>query len=386
MTDIHEFDDIRPYTDEEVPAAMARIADNPAFPLLAGYIYPEIPLAGVRDMIRSISTTREFQHKVMRDANRVLMQKTMSSFECHGLEHLDREGAYLFVSNHRDIVLDAMLLQIAMVEHDMDTAEITFGANLMSSELVVDIGKSNKMFRVERPGLSVSSPRDFYRSSLHLSEYIRYVITGKRQSVWIAQRNGRTKDGVDKTDPGIIKMFGMSASGDKVEALSELNIVPVAVSYEWEPCDILKVLELYQSSRMAYEKKPGEDLNSVITGLLSDKGRICFNVCEPISRAELDRFSGMTLNEFRTAVAGLIDRRIIGAYSLTPYNYLAHDLLYGKNDYVHRYTPEQKRRFLERADQLSKYDTFDQDELRTLFLGIYSNPVDSRMKAESGEL
>ena len=380
MTDLHIFDDIRPYTDEEIPAAMARIAADPAFPALAGYIYPGADLGEIKKVILSFKTVRDFQLTVMRAALKALVDRTMSSFEYNGIEHLKDGRSCLLVSNHRDIVMDAMLLQLALVDNGLDTSEITFGANLMSSQIVTDLGKVNKMFRVERPGLSISSPRDFYRSSMHLSEYIRYALTEKHQSVWIAQRNGRTKDGIDRTDPGIIKMFGMSGAGDKVDAMAELNIVPISVSYEWEPCDILKVLELYQSARMSYEKKPGEDINSVITGLLSDKGRICFNICEPITKAELEQFSDMTLNEFRTAVASLIDQRILSSYALSPNNYLAHDLMYGKTEYADRYTEDQKKKFLARADQLSKYDTFDQDELRTLFLGIYSNPVDSKAR------
>ena len=152
-------------------------------------------------------------------------------------------------------MLDASLLQNHLVDGGIETTEITFGANLMVSPLVVDIGKSNKMFKVERPGGSI---KDFYRSSLHLSEYIRYAITEKHESVWIAQRNGRTKDGIDATDQGIIKMFCMSELHDKIHALAELNIVPVAVSYEWESCDILKALELYESQYTRYTKKPGD--------------------------------------------------------------------------------------------------------------------------------
>ena len=159
------------------------------------------------------------------------------------MDVLEKGTPYLFVSNHRDIMLDASLLQNVLVDHGMETAQITFGANLMMNQLVVDIGKSNKMFRVERPG---NSAREFYKSSIHLSEYIRNVIIGCGESVWIAQRNGRTKDGNDQTDQGIIKMFCMSKADDKISALKELNIVPVSVSYEWESCDILKAIEEIQ--------------------------------------------------------------------------------------------------------------------------------------------
>ena len=147
------------------------------------------------------------------------------------------------MSNHRDIMLDASLLQNVLLAHGHDTSEITFGANLMQGELMIDLGKSNKMFRVERGG----NMKDFYLSSMHLSNYIRNAVTRLHHSVWIAQRNGRTKDGNDTTDQGIIKMFCMSHPQDKIEALEQLHIVPVTVSYEWEPCDVLKAIELYMS-------------------------------------------------------------------------------------------------------------------------------------------
>ena len=176
----------------------------------------------------------------------------------------------MYLSNHRDIMLDASLLQNALLMNGFDTTEITFGANLMQGQLVIDIGKSNKMFRVERPGGSI---REFYKASMHLSEYIRHTIVEKKQSVWIAQRNGRTKDGKDRTDQGIINMFRMSSEG-KSTSLSQLNLLPVSVSYEWEPCDILKTLELYAKRQGPYLKKPGEDLNSILTGILQPKGRV----------------------------------------------------------------------------------------------------------------
>ena len=230
-----KFDDIRPYYEEEIPAAMQRIADSGSFPLLASYVYPHEHIEDIRDQIRSYRTVRDFQLEVMRCVNEQVIARSITEFSYGGIEKLDPAKKYLFVSNHRDIMLDACLLQYILYMNGHETSEITFGANLMQGQLVTDIGKSNKMFKVERPG---NNPRDFYRASLHLSEYIRYTLTKKNESVWIAQRNGRTKDGIDRTDQGIIKMFGMSRTDNKVDSLAELNIVPVAVSYEWESCDI----------------------------------------------------------------------------------------------------------------------------------------------------
>ena len=371
---VNDFDDIRPYYEEEIPAAMQRLTDSDAFPLLASYVYPGVPLEEVRQRVRGFKTVREFQSDTMYKVNEQVIERSMTAFSGSGLEHLDPHKHYLYVSNHRDIMLDASLLQYFLLKNGFDTSEITFGANLMTSPTVIDIGKSNKMFRVERPGGDIKA---FYRASLHLSEYIRYVIKEKGQSVWIAQRNGRTKDGRDATDQGIIKMFCMSEQRDKIKALAELNIVPIAVSYEWEPCDILKVLELYQSQYTRYVKKPGEDLNSILTGILQPKGRVHFELTEPLTAEELSAFESMTNNEYHKEVARLIDKRINKAYRLWPNNYIAHDLLYGNTRYRSMYTDEDYNAFIAHMAVVERYeDTCDIEQLKELFLGIYANPVE----------
>ena len=370
-----KFDDIRPYNEEEFPEAMQRIANSSSFPILASFVYPGEPLEEVRQRIANYKNVYEFQSQTMFRVNERVIEESISEFTCSGIERLSPDKNYLYVSNHRDIMLDASLLQYFLLTKDFDTTEITFGANLMSSQLVIDIGKCNKMFKVERPGGSI---KDFYRSSLHLSEYIRYAIQEKHQSVWIAQRNGRTKDGIDATDQGIIKMFCMSRPDDKIQALSELNIVPVAVSYEWESCDILKAIELYQSQYTKYIKKPGEDLNSILTGLLQRKGRVHFELCEPITEEELMQYDYLTNNEYHKAVAQLIDSRINPAYRLWPNNYIAHDLRYGSKAFQSFYTKEQREAFLRRLGHLDKYDDCDLDQLKDIYLSIYSNPVERR--------
>ena len=368
-----QFDDIRPYNAEEFPKAMQRIANSSSFPILASFVYPGEPLEEVRQRIANYKNVYEFQSQTMFRVNERVIEESISEFTCSGIERLRPDKQYLYVSNHRDIMLDASLLQYFLLTQDFDTTEITFGANLMSSQLVIDIGKCNKMFKVERPGGSL---KDFYRNSLHLSEYIRHAILEKHQSVWIAQRNGRTKNGIDVTDQGIIKMFCMSRMDDKIRALSELHIVPVAVSYEWESCDILKTLELYQSQFSKYIKKPGEDLNSILTGLMQRKGRVHFELCEPIKEDELMQFDGLTNNEYHKAVAQLIDSRIIPAYRLWPNNYIAHDIRYGSKAFQSFYTKEQREAFLRRLGHLDKYDECDLDQLKDIFLSIYSNPIE----------
>ena len=372
--DPSQFDDIRPYYDEEIPAAMQRIVQSDFFGLLCSYVYPGLNPEDVRKTMLSFRTIKDFQLEVMRCVTMQVIARSITSFTYEGIERLDPQKCYLFVSNHRDIVLDSCLLQYALDKHGHDTTEITFGANLMSSPLVIDIGKSNKMFRVERGG----NMKDFYLSSKHLSDYIRYVITQKNQGVWIAQRNGRTKNGLDQTDQGIIKMFCLSCPDDKIQALAELHIVPVSVSYEWESCDVLKALELYESRFSKYVKKPGEDLNSILTGIVQPKGNVHFSICHEITENDLRQFDTCTNNEYHKQVAMLIDQRINAAYRLYPNNYIAHDLRYGQTHYKNHYTPQQLQDFMGYMERLNKYDITEPDVLKDIFLGIYANPVDNR--------
>ena len=370
----NKFDDIRPYTDEDIPSAMSRIAESQMLPLLASYVCPEKPLDEVRQMLLGFKTIKDFQYGIMYHVNEQIIKNSITSFSYGGTENLEKGKPYLFVSNHRDIMLDASLLQNLLVDLGLETSQITFGANLMMNPLVVDIGKSNKMFRVERPGGSI---KDFYKSSMHLSEYIRHAISEEQQSVWIAQRNGRTKDGNDQTDQGIIKMFCMSKQEDKIGALSELNILPIAVSYEWESCDILKAIELYESQKVKYIKKPGEDLNSILTGILQPKGRVHFEFCPIVTAEELNQYNDCTNNDYHKQVAHLLDERIHKAYHLWPNNYIAHDMLYGQRRFASKYTKEERAEFESHLAKLDNYDS-DLEVLRDLLLGIYANPVNNK--------
>ena len=372
MTDDHKFDDIRPYRDDEIPAAMQRIASNRSFPLVAQFVYPDLTVEEAADKVRGFKTTYDFQYGAMIPLNQQVIEGTITEFTLGGAEKLDTSKRYLYISNHRDIVLDSCILMYALHLEGHDTGEITFGSNLMQGELVIDIGKSNKMFRVDRG----RNPRELYTTSVHLSEYIRYAITERHQSVWIAQRNGRTKDGIDRTDQGVIKMFGMSGPRDRVDALDELNIVPVSVSYEWESCDILKALELYETRKgEPYIKKPGEDLNSILTGIMQDKGRVHFQICDPLRREELEALSDVPNVQFHREVAQIIDKRICSNYHLFPNAYIAHDLRYGNTHYADRYTKDEYDAFVNHMAELNKYS--DDPALGDIFLGIYSNPIEN---------
>ncbi len=371
---ITEFDDIRPYLEDEIPEAMKRIANHPHFKDAAEFVFPDQNIDDVRTMVENISSCAEFQRKVMFRVNSSVIEKTCTKFSCTGIEHINPEQNHLFISNHRDIMLDASLLCFCLFNHGIDTPEITFGANLMQGDFIIDIGKSNKMFRVERPS---SDFHEFVHQSRHLSDYIRFTIEKKGQSVWMAQKNGKTKNGSDRTDQGIIRMLAMSRSSSLSESISSLNIIPVSISYEWEPCDILKACELFSAMSGPYVKKPGEDLNSILTGILQPKGRVHLSFCESISEEDLKDFSHLPHNAFCKETASVIDRRICSSYLLSPNNYIAHDIRDGNSRYEKSYTEFEKERFKDHLDELLKNHT-DRETIRKLLLDIYANPVDSK--------
>ena len=365
------FDDIRPYNESEIPAAMQRIADNELIPSIADYLMPGMDPELLRERLRRVRNIDDFQLVILKEVIEILLKKTTTQFDWSGTDNISEDKPYLFVSNHRDIVLDAMFLQYILHDAGHKTCQITFGSNLMEHPLVVDFGKVNKMFKTERGG----NKMEFYNNLLHMSEYMRHVITEVKESVWIAQRNGRTKDGIDATDPAIIKMFWMSKRDDKVHSLAEMNIVPVAVSYEWESCDILKTLELYLTKvNGKYEKKPGEDLNSILTGIKQQKGHVHFHICEPVTEDDLRKMEQKPGDYFAN-VAELMDERINRNYMLMPNNYIAHDLRSGTSTYSAHYTKEQKEKFIQHMSWIDKYDNLNKEMLKDIFLGIYSNPI-----------
>ncbi|MDR2385631.1 MAG: 1-acyl-sn-glycerol-3-phosphate acyltransferase [Tannerella sp.] len=370
------FEDIRPYNESEIPPAMRRMAGCEMFDTLSQYIFPDEDVENVRKMVLNISTVDDFQRKVMYPLNRLIIDTSVEKLEYNGIEYLEHDKRYLYVSNHRDIMLDSSLFQFIIYNNGFRTTEITFGSNLMHSQLAVDIGKANKMFKVIRS----CNSREFLYNAMILSKYIRHTIMEKGESVWIAQRNGRTKDGNDMTDQGIIKMFCMSDTLDLKRSLSDLNIVPLSVSYEIEPCDFLKTRELYLSlGRKKYVKQPLEDLNSIITGIQQQKGKVNINICKPITSEELD-FKYNVPNEYYKKVASLIDGRIYENYKLYNNNYIAHDILAGDTKYSEHYTAKERERFVERCHQMLHQVEGEKDVLMKIFLGIYARPADNKIR------
>ena len=371
------FDDIRPYYDHEILSAMKRIAKSEHLPAIADFVFPNRKIKDVQKLLRSFTSINDFQLGVMYAFNKQVIKKTTNSFTCSGFEHLNHKKNYLFVSNHRDIVLDSSLLQFSLFCEGFRSTEITFGSNLMISQLAVDIGRSNKMFKVIREG----SAREFYTNSLRLSEYIRHTLTQKNESVWIAQRNGRTKDGNDITDQGIIRMFCMSNQQDLIKSIEELNIVPVSVSYQWEPCDIFKVKELYQSKDgEKYIKEKNEDLISILTGITQQKGNVHIEICKPLQKNEYINFVNESPNKFYKNIAQLIDNKIHQKYKLWNTNYIADDIRTGNNNHIDNYTAEEKELFLQRFNQILNQIDGDKDTISSIYLGIYANPVGYKRK------
>ena len=372
--DFTKFDDIRPYNDSEVHPALERIVANPLFSNVAQYLFPGQDENLFKQLLLSCNTKEDFQVKVMSQIVAKILHSTAKELTFSGLEHFEGGKKHLIVSNHRDIVLDSAIIQLILFKHGVDTTEIAVGDNLITSSFIEDITRSNKMIKVIRS----SNPREVYTTSKVLSEYIRYNVSNQTSSVWIAQRNGRTKDGIDVTEQGLLKMFDMSGSGDFVKDFNELSILPTSISYEFEPCDIQKAVEMYVSKRQKYVKAEGEDLKSILTGIMQPKGNIHIAFNTPVSLEEIQEASQLDKNEKFKAVCTAMDKRIVAEYKLWGNNYIAYDMINGSNEYAQMYTAEQKAVFEGyMAKQLSavQLPDVDMDELKEIFLSIYANPV-----------
>ncbi|MBQ7734952.1 MAG: acyltransferase [Bacteroidales bacterium] len=371
------FDELRPYYDSEMPAAIRRVAASPYLPAISAFLFPEKPEEEVRQLLLKSQNTLDFQKNIMLPAIHSIVDQTSSGLGCSGVDSLKDGTKRMFIANHRDILLDAAILQILLLDNGMDTSEITFGSNLMKGELVVDIGKMNKMFRIMRGG----TVKEFYKSSMEVSSYMRYAILQKKQSVWIAQRNGRTKDGADKTDMAVLKMFALSSDKPFFENMQELHITPIVVSYEYEPCDFMKTQELFITRYQKYEKEPDEDLQSILHGIRQFKGHIHFVFTEAITDEELRYCDRFDRNRKFQQLAQIIDRRIYDNYRLWPTNYIAHDLLNQSYRYRSHYTEEQRKHFMDYMDEGLKNLIGEEAELRDIFLHIYATPVDNLLTA-----
>ena len=369
------FDAIRPFEPEELPEVFERLLGNAQFAQVVAYVFKDVPFDMLAQKMRACKTNLEFQVAFCYPFIKGLLQK--ASLGCDmNVDAIDMEKRYTFVSNHRDIVLDSALLDVLLVDAGCKTTcEIAIGDNLLSLPWVKDLVRINKSFIVER---SVSL-RQMLLSSKRLSDYMHLVIAQKHDNVWIAQREGRAKDSNDRTQESIIKMMVIGGEGTLVERLKGLHIVPLAISYEYDPCDFLKAQEFQLKRDIAdWKKGPMDDVVSMQTGIMGYKGHIHYDAA-PCIDAWLDTLDpDMPKADFFKAVATHIDEEVFRRYRLYPSNYVALDELEGTTAHADRYTAEQKAQFDGYiAQQMAKIQLPDKDEafLRERLLTMYANPA-----------
>ncbi len=384
--ELNEFTDIGPYTDQEAVEALGKLADHPAVLEVSKAIFPDKESEFLRKVLKSISSIDEFQKLVMNKAIEWVLSTTAHNFSYDGIANIKKlDGKkFLAMSNHRDIILDPAITQVVLYRNAIPMTEIAVGSNLLSNKYVEYLIRSNRMIKVIR-GINA---RQLYLSSQVLSKYIRDCITSGRSSIWIAQREGRAKDGIDTTEQGLLKMLDMSGTSDFTTNFEVLNIVPLSISYEYEPCDILKARELLISRTQKYVKGSREDLVSIMTGIEQQKGNIHLNIGEPLTHDEILAASYCTKNDRYQAIRHAVDVRIIEGYKLWKTNYIAYDMINHCFKYSNMYSPDDAAQFTEYVEQqLNKVEkSLCRADLRNIFLNIYANPVLSKEKLAEEKL
>ena len=365
------FHTIRPYNQQEAKSAMQHLFANDDFVKALQLFEPNIVVERVLREMPEYNCVYDFQLAIAKPFVEYFIQKTTKGVEFEGLEHLDKDKSYLFVANHRDIVFDTALLQYYFMDNHYLTSRIAIGDNLLATPLLEEIGKLNKMITVKR-SVQIREKLQNYRL---LSEYLHQSIVKEKESVWIAQRNGRTKDGIDRTQHGLVKMFTMFDSKRPIDALKKMNVVPVTVSYEYEVCDNLKARELALSENQSYEKKPGEDFESIQQGLFGQKGRVKLVIGKSLNE-ELDILTkGLGNKDTIDEICNIIDRQIYQNYKLFPNNYIAYDYLNNSTEFAVHYSEEEKKHFLDYLHEKSLVEDVTKEKMLNYLLQIYANPV-----------
>ena len=376
MVDFSKFESICPYTDEEAVEALSKVADNPLVIQVSGYFFPDKEPEFLKNLLKSVRSVDEFQILVMTKVVDWVIKHTAKEFTYDGVEHIDPSKKFLAMSNHRDIILDPALTQLVLYDNKIPMTEIAVGDNLLTNPFIEYLIRSNRMIKVVR-GISA---RELYLSSQLLSEYIRLNITTGKSSIWLAQRQGRTKDGADITEQGLLKMLDMSGQEDFLSNFKSLNIIPMSISYEIEPCDVLKAREILISRTQKYVKADGEDLNSIITGIRQQKGNIHLHIGEQLTDEEIAEASLCDKNDRYQLIRHAVDLRVIDGYRLWKTNYIAYDLLNPGDKYREHYSNEDVQEFIDYKErQLDTVEkTLDRAALNDIFLHIYANPVVSK--------
>ena len=390
MTAEAEFDEIRPYEPEEMQQAFNDLIRDRQFSLMMKGFAPWLPKSVRNGMLKlafmGVKTPLDFQKRFMKPIVKYIIRKhtdgctfddgCLKSNHNSPLSTLHSPLRYTFVSNHRDIVLDSAFLDVMLVDHGYPTTvEIGIGDNLLIYPWIKRLVRMNKAFTVRR-GLT---PKETLRSSQVMSRYIHYAVTQKHENIWIAQREGRAKDSNDRTQDSVLKMLAMG--GD----LRELNIVPLTISYEFDPCDYLKARELQEKRDIpGFKKSRQDDLDNMKTGIFGYKGRVHYHCAVPVNQW-LDELSDLPRKEYFTAMAQRMDKDIHSGYQLFPCNYIALDELNGTSEYAGHYTAADRQRFEDYlAGQLAKIDIPNKDEafLRECMLNMYANPLRNKMRSE----
>jgi 1-acyl-sn-glycerol-3-phosphate acyltransferase len=373
---MQKFDAIRPFYDSEVNQALSDVIQHPMMKALMNFSFPEVADEVWKEQLKKTHSIRDFQCNFIYQSVGKILEKSSDGLTTSGFEHLEKNTAYLFVSNHRDILLDTTLLNATLFEHGLVMTASAIGDNLVKKSFLKVLAKLNRNFLVLR-GLS---PREMLQSSKLLSEYIGQLLLHENRSVWIAQREGRTKDGNDATNPGVLKMLGMGSDEKNImDYFKKVKIVPVSISYEYDPTDVLKMPQLMaEANNEIYIKEKNEDFKNILSGVLGTKKRIHIHVGKVID-SEIDAIVAHegNANKQVLGLAQVIDDAILTNYKLWPTNFIAFDLLHKTNQYSHLYTEEEKALFERRLEMRIDHDN---PQLLEGFLAMYANPVVNKLK------
>ena len=374
-----QFDPIRPFEPDELPDVFDRLLHNEQFSSVLAYLYPDVPKEALAAKMHACKDNLDFQKTFCYGFLVQLLARLSKGCDID-IASLDTDSRYTFISNHRDIVLDSALLDKLLIDAGFNTTcEIAIGDNLLKLPWVKDLVRVNKSFIVER----ALSMREMLMASKRLSEYMHFVIAEKNDNIWIAQREGRAKDSNDRTQEAILKMMVMGGDGSIIDRLKQLHLVPLAISYEYDPCDYLKAAELQaRRDNPSWQKGPMDDVTSMQTGIMGYKGYIHYQCADCID-SYLDTIPADTpKTDLFRLIADHIDRQIFAGYRLYPNNYVALDLLHGDSAHADHYTAEDKAHFeAYLKGQLDKIEMEGKDDayLREQMLKMYANPAINQM-------
>jgi 1-acyl-sn-glycerol-3-phosphate acyltransferase len=371
-----KFDHIRPLYDSEVNEALRSVAHHPMMKALMSFTFPGVEEQVWIEQLKKTHSKRDFQANFIYNAVHQVLRKSSEGFTTSGFEKLDNHTPYLYISNHRDIILDTSLLNVALLDHGLIMTASAIGDNLVQKNFLQILSRLNRSFIVQR-GLS---PRELLQSSKLMSEYIYHMLRRENRSVWIAQREGRTKDGNDATQQGVLKMLAMAADGTPLmEYFKKMKIVPISISYEYDPTDALKMPQLLaQANDEVYVKDKNEDFNTLLSGIMGQKKRIHLHVGDVLD-TELDAIAAEndSINKQIQAITQVVDDSILSSYKLWPTNYIAFDLLNNTTQFANEYTDKEKQLFERRLEM--RIDV-ENKILKEGILSMYANPVVNKMK------